>query len=67
MYLEVPYRELLKRNEKRNRYIPVKVLEQMIDKLEVPAPWEGYDVCVPADGDIQAPLSERTYRRFDAE
>ena len=44
VYLEVPYRELLRRNEKRDRYIPVKVLEQMIDKLEVPAPWEGYDL-----------------------
>ena len=42
VYLEVPYRELLRRNEKRDRYIPVKVLEKMIDKLEVPAPWEGY-------------------------
>ena len=42
IYLEVPYRELLRRNEKRDRYIPVKVLEKMIDKLEVPAPWEGY-------------------------
>jgi len=42
VYLEVPYRELLRRNEKRDRYIPVKVLEGMIDKLEIPAPWEGY-------------------------
>ena len=67
MYLEVPYRELLKRNEKRNRYIPVKVLEQMIDKLEVPAPWEGYDVRVSAGKDAQEPFSGRTNRRFHAE
>lgn len=42
VYLEVPYRELLRRNEKRERYVPVKVLEQMIDRLEMPASWEGY-------------------------
>ena len=44
MYLEAPYRELLRRNEKRSRHIPVSVLERMIDKLEIPAGWEGYEV-----------------------
>lgn len=44
IYLEVPYRELLRRNQKRERYIPEKVLEDMIRKLEVPAPWEGFEV-----------------------
>lgn len=44
LYLEVPYEELLKRNQKRERHIPEKVLEEMIRKLEVPAKWEAYDV-----------------------
>lgn len=44
MYLEAPYRELLARNRKRERYIPELVLEDMIKKLELPAPWEAYDV-----------------------
>lgn len=44
LYLEVPYRELLARNQKRARYIPVNVLEEMIRKLEIPAPWEAYEV-----------------------
>ncbi len=42
IYLEVPYQELLIRNEKRTRHIPIQVLEHMIDKLEIPAPWESY-------------------------
>lgn len=44
LYLEVPYRELLARNRKRARYIPELVLEEMIRKLEIPAPWEAYEV-----------------------
>ena len=44
LYLEVPYRELLERNSIRQRHIPESVLEEMIDKLEVPAPWEAEEV-----------------------
>ena len=44
MYLEAPYRELLARNRKRERYIPELVLEDLIKKMELPAPWEAYDV-----------------------
>ena len=44
LYLETPYEELKKRNRERERQIPQKVLEQMIDKLEMPEPWEGYEV-----------------------
>jgi predicted kinase len=44
MYLEAPYRELYARNRKRLRYIPEPVLEDMIKKMELPAPWEAYDV-----------------------
>ncbi|MCM1090449.1 MAG: AAA family ATPase [Muribaculum sp.] len=44
LYLEAPYQELLARNRKRARYIPEPVLEEMIRKLEIPAPWEAYKV-----------------------
>ncbi|MBD5503643.1 MAG: AAA family ATPase [Lachnospiraceae bacterium] len=44
LYLEVPYKDLLIRNQKRSRYIPEQVLEEMIRKLEVPADWEAYEV-----------------------
>lgn len=44
LYLEAPYRELLERNRTRQRHIPEKVLEEMIQKLEVPAPWEAEEV-----------------------
>lgn len=44
VYLEVPYGELLARNRKRERHIPEPVLEDMIRKLEIPAPWEAYEV-----------------------
>lgn len=42
IYLEVPYEELLDRNKKRERTIPPDVLERMIDRMEMPAPWETY-------------------------
>ncbi len=44
LYLEVPYRELIARNQTRARYIPEAVLEKMIRKLEPPEPWEAYEV-----------------------
>ena len=44
LYLEVPYQELLARNRTRARHIPEGVLEEMINKLEIPAPWESYKV-----------------------
>lgn len=53
IYLEVPYRELLRRNHIRSRHIPEAVLEDMIRKLEIPAPWEAYKVtflCKGASG-----------------
>ncbi len=42
IYLEVPYEELLDRNKKRERTISPDVLERMIDRMEMPAPWETY-------------------------
>jgi len=44
LYLEVPYRELLNRNRTRARQIPEAILEEMIRKIEVPSPWEAYEV-----------------------
>ena len=44
LYLEAPYQELIDRNQKRTRYIPEAALEEMIRKLEIPAPWEAYEV-----------------------
>jgi len=44
LYLEASYEEILERNRTRERQIPGNVLEQMIDKFEVPEPWEGYEV-----------------------
>ena len=48
LYLEVPYQELLRRNRIRARHIPETVLDDMIRKLEVPAPWEAYQVTLQA-------------------
>lgn len=50
VYIEAPYRELLARNRQRERYIPEAVLEEMIQKLEIPAPWEAYEVRVEENG-----------------
>lgn len=50
LYLEVPYQELLRRNRTRARHIPEPVLEDMIRKLEVPAPWEAYKVTKEPNG-----------------
>ena len=44
LYLEIPYQKLIARNQKRARYIPEPVLEDMIKKLELPASWEAYTV-----------------------
>ena len=44
LYLEAPYQELLERNQKRERHIPEAVLEKMIRRLELPEPWEAYEV-----------------------
>lgn len=44
IYLETPYDEALRRNQARDRRIPENVLEQMIDKMEMPESWEGYEV-----------------------
>lgn len=40
VYIEVPYEQLLRQNQQREYAIPAKVLERMVDRLEVPALWE---------------------------
>lgn len=40
VYLEAPYEEILIRNRKRQRSLPLPVLERMIDHMEMPEPWE---------------------------
>ena len=40
IYLEVPYKRLMNQNQNREYPVPNKVLEKMISKLDVPAPWE---------------------------
>lgn len=42
IYIEAPYQELLYRNTIRTRTIPEGVLYNMIFKLEIPSPFEGY-------------------------
>lgn len=44
IYLEVPYRMLLERNDARERYVPLPVLKQMVKKLEYPDVTETYRV-----------------------
>ncbi|MGB0524735.1 MAG: AAA family ATPase [Flammeovirgaceae bacterium] len=44
IYLEAPYRELLAQNRNREHVVPEAVIERMIRKLEIPAPWEAHHV-----------------------
>ncbi|EHQ24263.1 AAA family ATPase [Mucilaginibacter paludis] len=44
IYVEIPYRELLIQNKNREANVPVTVLDKLIHKLEVPAPWEAHHV-----------------------
>ncbi|MHC1684154.1 MAG: AAA family ATPase [Clostridiaceae bacterium] len=44
IYIEVPYEELILRNEIRERLVPKKIIDKIIDKLEVVEKWEGYEV-----------------------
>lgn len=42
IYIESTYKELLKRNKKRERSIDIKVLNHMIYKFDMIEPYEGY-------------------------
>lgn len=44
IYVEAPYNELIARNKIRNRTVPIKVLNNMIHKLDMLENFEGYEV-----------------------
>jgi len=44
VYIEAPYTTLKQQNVKRDAMVPGNVIERLIDKLEVPAPWEAHEV-----------------------
>ena len=44
VYVETPYARLPGQNKGRDAMVPQKVIERLIDKLEVPALWEGHTV-----------------------
>lgn len=44
VYLEAPYEEILRRNRERSRNVPEKVIERLVEKLEVPENFEGCEV-----------------------
>ena len=41
IYLEVPYSEILKRYKKRERVVPIEVIDHMIKKMDMIEEWEG--------------------------
>ncbi len=44
IYIEIPYKKLLSRNKKRNRTIEPKILNNMIHKMDMIEPYEGFSV-----------------------
>jgi len=43
-YIEVPYDTLLKQNDEREHKVPEKIIEKMINKLEIPKYRESFDI-----------------------
>lgn len=44
VYIEVPYSKLSNQNKSREAIVPSKVIEKLIDKLEVPRKWEAHNL-----------------------
>jgi putative nucleotidyltransferase with HDIG domain len=44
IYLELPYEQLIERNQSREHAVPEKAVEKMITKLEIPSPDEAHDI-----------------------
>lgn len=44
IYLEVPYKEILKRYNKRERIVPINVIDKMINKMDMVEPYEADNV-----------------------
>lgn len=42
IYVEVPYDDLLRRNNERKRVVSKKVIDKMIDRFDMIEPWEGF-------------------------
>ena len=44
VYVEVPYRRLLRQNASRAAVVPAGVIDRMIFSLEIPEAWEGWEL-----------------------
>lgn len=44
VYVEAPYKELLRRNSEREYQLPVKAIDRLIDKLEIPTAAEAHEI-----------------------
>ncbi len=44
IYIEVPYRQLLKQNQHRPHPVPQSVIHRLIRKLEIPTPTEAHEI-----------------------
>ncbi|WP_332368036.1 ATP-binding protein [Spirosoma telluris] len=44
VYVEVPYRQLIRQNRERDHIVPDDVLQRMMARLEIPAVWEAHQV-----------------------
>ena len=44
IYIETPYKELIKRNSSRSRQVPLVVIEKLLRKMEIPAVTEAHKV-----------------------
>lgn len=49
VYIEVPYKQLTGQNKNREHIVPQVVLDRLVDKLEVPMPWEAHEVIYHVD------------------
>ena len=52
LYIEVPYKTLLKQNADRDNKVPENVLHKLINKLEIPDIKEAHDVEYFINGEI---------------
>lgn len=53
VYIEVPYAQWQRQNNARNEAVPAKVMERMLNKLEVPTPEEAHKVIYWIEGQSQ--------------
>ena len=53
IYLEVPYQKLKTQNHNREHKVPEKVLERMIEKLEIPTVREAHELEYLASSELK--------------